>query len=92
MIQVDAPYWTFAFPSTILVVWGADFIFATGALFVSCVAREDEQSVAGGIFQTCSQVCTCFGFNIPGVLGRVSCFRPSPAFFYFIWKDPRARH
>ena len=24
---------------------------------MSCVAREDEQSVAGGIFQTCSQVC-----------------------------------
>ena len=56
MIRVDAPYWFFAFPSTILVVWGADFIFATGALFVSCVAREDEQSMAGGIFQMCSQV------------------------------------
>lgn len=56
MIQVNASYWAFGFPSTVLVVWGADFIFATGALFVSHVAHEDEQSVAGGIYQTCSQV------------------------------------
>ncbi len=58
VIQVNAPYWAFGFPSTVLVVWGADFIFATGALFVSHVAQEDEQSVAGGIYQTCSQVST----------------------------------
>ena len=56
IIQVDAPYWAFGFPSAILIVWGADFVFSAGMLFISRVAHEDEQSVAGGIFQTCIQV------------------------------------
>lgn len=56
IIRVDAPYWSFGFPSAVLIVWGADFVFSAGMLFISRVAREDEQSVAGGIFQTCIQV------------------------------------
>jgi len=68
VIQVNAPYWAFGFPSTVLVVWGADFIFATGALFVSHVAHEDEQSVAGGIYQTCSQLGTAFGLAVTTIV------------------------
>jgi hypothetical protein len=62
VIQVDASYWTFAFPSTILVVCGTNFIFATGALFVARIAHDDEQGVAAGVYHTSSQVCTRFSF------------------------------
>ncbi|KAF8340804.1 MFS general substrate transporter [Amanita rubescens] len=68
IIQVDAPYWSFGFPSAVLIVWGADFVFSAGMLFVSRVAREDEQSVAGGIFQTCIQLGTSYGLAVTTIV------------------------
>ncbi|KAK2464582.1 hypothetical protein APHAL10511_003371 [Amanita phalloides] len=73
MINVDATYWACAFPSTILAVWGADFIFASGAMFITRVALAHEQSVAGGILQTCTQLGTSFGLAITTIVhNRVS--------------------
>ena len=34
----------------ILVVFGADFIFATGIMYVSKIAGNGEQALAGGVF------------------------------------------
>ena len=56
VIDVNAPYWAYAFPSAILTVWGADLIFPCGSLLVSRAALPHEQSVAGGIFSTFAQV------------------------------------
>ena len=75
VIQVDASYWTFAFPSTILVICGTDFVFATGALFVARVAHDDEQCVAAGVYHTSSQVCTRFSFI--SFFGVYDAFFPS---------------
>ncbi|KAF8625057.1 hypothetical protein AX15_005579 [Amanita polypyramis BW_CC] len=64
LIKVEATYWAFSFPSTILAVWGADLIFACGSLFVARIAFPHEQSLAGGIFQTLTQLGTSFGLAI----------------------------
>ncbi|GJJ06804.1 hypothetical protein Clacol_001000 [Clathrus columnatus] len=64
VIDPSAPYWAFGFPASILSVWGADFIFACGTLFVARVAHADEQSLAGGVFQTVAQLGKAFGLAI----------------------------
>nr|GAT45298.1 MFS general substrate transporter [Mycena chlorophos] len=64
LIVPSAPYWAFGFPSTICSVFGADFIFAGGTLFVAKVSLPHEQSLAGGIFQTLTQLGTAFGLAI----------------------------
>jgi hypothetical protein len=56
LIDTSAPYWAYGFPSAIFSVVGADFVFASGTLFVAKVAAPDEQSLAGATFQTMTQV------------------------------------
>ena len=56
MINVSSPYWAFGFPSAILSVFGADFVFAAGTLFVAKISLPHEQSLAGALFQTMTQV------------------------------------
>ncbi len=56
VIIPSSPYWAFGFPSSICAVFGADFVFAAGTLYVAKIVKEDEQSLAGGMFQTMTQV------------------------------------
>ncbi|KAJ6468232.1 hypothetical protein C8R45DRAFT_792875, partial [Mycena sanguinolenta] len=49
------------FVAPIVSVFGADFVFASGTLFVAKVALPHEQSLAGGLFQTLTQLGTAFG-------------------------------
>ena len=59
LIDPSAPYWAFGFPAAIFSVFGADFVFAAGTLFIAKVALPHEQSVAGALFQTMTQVRAC---------------------------------
>ncbi|KAI1781888.1 hypothetical protein LXA43DRAFT_1069608 [Ganoderma leucocontextum] len=56
------------FPTTILTVFGADFVFATGTLFVARVCRPHEQSVGGALFQTLTELGTAFGLAISTIV------------------------
>ena len=56
VINPNAVYWAFGFPAAILSVFGADFVFAAGTLFVAKVCLPHEQSVGGALFQTMTQV------------------------------------
>jgi hypothetical protein len=56
VIDPRASYWAFGFPAACLSVVGMDFVFAAGTLFIAGVSSPDEQSVAGGVFQTMTQV------------------------------------
>ena len=56
LIDINAPYWAFGFPAAIVSVFGADFVTAAGSLFVAKVNPPEEQSVAGALLQTMSQV------------------------------------
>ena len=59
VINPHAVYWAFGFPAAILSVFGADFVFAAGTLFVAKVCLPHEQSVGGALFQTMTQVSRC---------------------------------
>ncbi|KAG8732051.1 hypothetical protein FRC11_000928 [Ceratobasidium sp. 423] len=61
-------YWAFGFPAAAVVVFGADFMFATGSIFVAKIALPHEQSLAGGIFNTLTQLGTAFGLAIANVV------------------------
>ncbi|KAH8102358.1 MFS general substrate transporter [Phellopilus nigrolimitatus] len=61
VINPAAPYWAFGFPAAICSVFGADFVFACGTIFVAKVSAPHEQSLAGGLFQTLTQLGTALG-------------------------------
>ncbi|KIM24280.1 hypothetical protein M408DRAFT_233993 [Serendipita vermifera MAFF 305830] len=64
LINPDAQYWAYGFPAAILCVFGADFVFACGSLFIAKIAHPKEQSVAGALFQTVQMLGTSFGLAI----------------------------
>ena len=68
VIVPSAPYWAFGFPAAIICVFGADFVFAAGTLFVAKVCLPHEQSVGGALFQTLTQLGTAFGLAISTVV------------------------
>lgn len=56
VVKPSESYWAYGLPSAILSVFGADFVFSAGTLFIAKVALPHEQSVAGALFQTMTQV------------------------------------
>ncbi|THV03627.1 MFS general substrate transporter [Dendrothele bispora CBS 962.96] len=68
LIDPSAPYWAFGFPSAIVAVFGGDFVFAAGTLFIAKISEPDEQSLAGGLFQTLTQLGTAFGLAISTIV------------------------
>ncbi|KAM0751514.1 putative efflux transporter [Meredithblackwellia eburnea MCA 4105] len=66
--KVTAPYWEYQFPAFILTVFGADFVFATGIMYVSKVAGPGEQALAGGVFNMVTQVGTSIGLAIMSLI------------------------
>ncbi|POY70297.1 hypothetical protein BMF94_6696 [Rhodotorula taiwanensis] len=62
------PYWQWQFPAMILSVFGADFIFACGILYVSQVAGPGHQALAGSIFNMSTQIGTAFGLAIDTIV------------------------
>ncbi|KAF8722458.1 hypothetical protein AX14_009812 [Amanita brunnescens Koide BX004] len=68
VIIPKAPYWAFGFPGAIFSVFGADFVFASGTLFVSKIAGPTEQSVSGALFQTMTQIGTAVGVIVSTIV------------------------
>ncbi|KAF8331587.1 efflux transporter [Amanita rubescens] len=68
VIIPSSPYWAFGFPSSICAVFGADFVFAAGTLYVAKIVKEDEQSLAGGMFQTMTQAGTALGVIVTTII------------------------
>ncbi|KAG8933067.1 hypothetical protein FRC03_001175 [Tulasnella sp. 419] len=70
LIVPEASFWAFGFPAATLVVFGADFIFATGSIFIAKVALPEEQSLAGGVFNTLMQIGGSVGLAITNVVSN----------------------
>ncbi|KAK1232623.1 hypothetical protein PQX77_004243 [Marasmius sp. AFHP31] len=68
VIDVDATYWAFGFPAAAVAVLGADFVMASGTLFIAKVTPPHEQSVAGAVFQCMQQLGTSIGITIGTVV------------------------
>lgn len=57
VIKPKVTYWAFGFPSMVLSVFGVDLIFTSGTLYIAKISLPHEQSLAGAVFQTLTQVC-----------------------------------
>ncbi|PBK86271.1 putative efflux transporter [Armillaria gallica] len=68
LINPNATYWAFGFPGAVLAVVGADFVFAGGTLFIAKVSLPHEQSLAGAVFQTMTQLGTSVGVTVSTVV------------------------
>ncbi|KAG1736335.1 major facilitator superfamily domain-containing protein [Suillus lakei] len=64
LIDPSVTYWAFGFPSTVLVVFGADFVYSSGTIFIAKIALPHERSVAGALFQTMTQLGTAVGLTV----------------------------
>ncbi|KAK7040368.1 hypothetical protein VNI00_009838 [Paramarasmius palmivorus] len=68
LIDPNAPYWAFGFPAAILSVFGVDFVFTAGTMFIAKVAPLHQQSLAGGVFQCMTKLGTSLGLTISTVV------------------------
>jgi len=68
LVREDQSYWSYGFPSAIIVVFGADFVFSSGTLFIAKCALPHEQSVAGALFTVMTQLGTAFGLAITTII------------------------
>ncbi|KAG2354796.1 major facilitator superfamily domain-containing protein [Suillus spraguei] len=68
LINPSMTYWAFGFPSTVLVVFGADFVYSSGTIFIAKSSLPHEHSVAGALFQTMTQIGTAFGLTISTIV------------------------
>jgi len=68
LVKDGQSYWSYGFPSAIIVVFGADFVFSSGTLFIAKYARPYEQSVAGALFTVMTQLGTAFGLAITTIV------------------------
>ncbi|RSH91274.1 hypothetical protein EHS25_009573 [Saitozyma podzolica] len=64
----DVVYWRLPFNAMWMTVMGADFLMATGSIFVAKLALPDEQSVAGALNQTLVQLGGSFGLALTTVI------------------------
>ncbi|KAG2147757.1 major facilitator superfamily domain-containing protein [Suillus bovinus] len=71
LIDPSVTYWAFSFPSTILIVFGADFVYSSGTIFIAKTSLPHEHSTAGALFQTMTQassIGTAFGLTISTIV------------------------
>jgi hypothetical protein len=68
VIDPNAPYWAFGFPSACLIALGVDFAFASGTLFISKISLPHEQSVAGALFQAMTQIGSAIGLSVSTIV------------------------
>jgi len=68
IINTSSTYWAFGFPAALTSVFGADFVFAAGSIFIAKVALPTEQSMAGALTQVMTQIGTSFGVTITTIV------------------------
>ncbi|KAG7447360.1 MFS general substrate transporter [Guyanagaster necrorhizus] len=67
-IDPEATYWAYGFPSAIFSVFGADFVFAAGMIFVARIVEPHEQNLSGALFQTMYQTGTALGVTVSTIV------------------------
>ncbi|TFK64329.1 putative efflux transporter [Pluteus cervinus] len=68
LIDPNASYWVFGFLGACFSVFGADFVFAGGTMFVASIVLPHEQSLSGALFQMMTQVGTALGVTISTIV------------------------
>jgi len=75
-------YWALFFPGLTLMVVGADFEFNVTNMYVMSTMPKSEQSVASGLFQTVTRLCTTIGFGISTAAFNAVQEHPSKSGYY----------
>lgn len=74
-------YWAYCFPAMLLSVLGVDIVYTAGTLYVAKISLPHEQSLAGALFQTMTEVslshCLCY-YHIFYSLAALGFFRLEP--------------
>ncbi|CAA7265687.1 unnamed protein product [Cyclocybe aegerita] len=78
VIIPETTYWAFAFPASFLSVMGADLVFSAGTLFIAKFSLPHEQSVAGALFNTMTQLGTAVGVTVSTVVYNSVATKVSP--------------
>ena len=68
VIDPNATYWAFGFPSACLIVLGTEFTYVSGTLFISKISLPHEQSVAGALFQAMTKIGSAIGLSVSTIV------------------------
>lgn len=89
----DLSYWALSFPALICSVIGVDLQFTVTNMYVLSKMDAEQQSVAGGMFNTIARICSTIGLGIQTAIyegaggtaeGADSVkYRPYQAVFWF---------
>ncbi|KIM93413.1 hypothetical protein OIDMADRAFT_137782 [Oidiodendron maius Zn] len=91
-MKENSSYWAFMFPSLLLSVIGADLQFNVANMYVMSSLPPEQQSLAGGIFNTVTKVCSAVGLGITasiynaesnGTAALQTTIRPYTMVFWF---------
>lgn len=80
--KTNFSYWALFFPGLTFMVVGADFEFNVTNMYVMSTMPENEQSVASGLFQTVTRLCTTIGFGISTAVFNAVQTHPSKSNYY----------
>ncbi|WRT66881.1 uncharacterized protein IL334_003844 [Kwoniella shivajii] len=65
---VDMTYWACEFLSNVFTPFGADFTVGVGSVLMSNLVNEDEQALAGALFQTALQIASTVGVCVASLV------------------------
>lgn len=68
VIDVNASYWAFGFPSILLNPVGIDTLFTIANLLTTSVFPAKTQTLAGGVFNTVAQLGKTLGLATSAVI------------------------
>ncbi|TKX22631.1 MFS transporter-like protein 89 [Elsinoe australis] len=80
--RTSSSYWAFCFPSFLLTVIGADLEFNVANMYVMTQLPDDQQGIAGGIFQTVTRLFTTIGFGLITAVFDAVAKKPSLGGYY----------
>jgi MFS family permease len=83
-------YWKFFFPGLLLIVVGADLAFNVANMYVMSSMLPEQQSTAGGIFQTVSKLCTTIGMGMATAVFNSVQARPTLSRYWTEEEQPYA--
>jgi len=68
LIDPSLTYWAMAFPAMLIVVLGADLMYNVCTMYVTSAVAMHEQALAGGIFNTVTQIGTALGLAVTSIV------------------------
>jgi predicted MFS family arabinose efflux permease len=78
VMRKGASYWEFEFLAVALVPIAVDVLYTLSQLIITAEFREDEQALAGGVFNTVAQIGKSVGLAVTAVVASSTSARVDP--------------